>query len=46
MLPDGTTYLRLYLMDPDGNLMEIVGWPPQRAGTQTPSTGHPAAQSG
>lgn len=31
VLPDGTTYLRLYLMDPDGNLMEIVGWPPQKS---------------
>lgn len=31
VLPGGVTYLRLYLMDPDGNLMEIVGWPPQKS---------------
>ena len=42
VLPDGTTYLRLYLMDPDGNLMEIVGWPPRKAGGEA-ATGHPGA---
>lgn len=43
VLPDGTTYLRLYLMDPDGNLIEIVAWPPQKAGSQATPTGHPGA---
>ena len=40
ILPDGTQYLRLYLMDPDGNLMEIVGWPPQGAKNTDGATGH------
>ena len=40
VLPDGTTYWRLYLMDPDGNLMEIVGWPPKGAKNSDGATGH------
>jgi len=43
VLPDGTTYWRLYLMDPDGNLMEIVGWPPQGAKNSDGATGHGSA---
>ena len=46
VLPDGTTYWRLYLMDPDGNLMEIVGWPPQNAKDAGGVTGHPKAAVG
>jgi catechol 2,3-dioxygenase-like lactoylglutathione lyase family enzyme len=41
VLPGGITYWRLYIMDPDGNLIEIVGWPPQNADDAAGSTGHP-----
>ena len=39
VLPDGTIYLR----DPGGNLLEVLGWPPQNANDMAGQTGHPEA---
>lgn len=37
-----TIYLNLYVFDPDGNLFEVIGWPPQAAHeAQSGTTGHP-----
>ena len=43
-LPAGPQYLNIYIFDPDGNLFEVLGWPPRTPeSTATGVTGHPAS---